>query len=386
MIRRRSAKILPAMMACTALAIAVPRSSAAATELTIQQIAKRAAQSVVNIEIYDKAGDLVFSGTGFFIAPHFVLTNAHVIEDSYSLSVSLLAPKKGADRRPRLIKSDPEADLALLKVEGIDALPLTLENDVPVEPGQRVVAYGNEYEGVPLVSEGIVRACLEAEIITSAAIHSGHSGSPLFDMQGRVIGIFTANFDPEDGENMSFAANLREIAKFMKSPDAPKSFPAAGSSLFWPRLWKGIAGFFEDIFGAVFDAGAVLFSLYLKLVSVLVLALLVLKIAGGLRGAFKARKTAAADSRPVTAYLAFAVYVMTLIFSVFLGLYVILALLNGEPLFVIATCAVVLLLLIALCYFTRIYYRQHRPRKKARGKKGSAAAASVRQEADRPAD
>jgi hypothetical protein len=109
----------------------------------------------------------------------------------------------------------------------------------------------------------------------------------------------------------------------------------------------------------------VLFSLYLKLVSVLILALLVLKIAGGLRGAFKARQAAASDSRPVTAYLAFAVYVMTLIFSVFLGLYVILALLNGEPLRVIATCAVVLSLLVALCYFTRIYYRQHRPRKKA---------------------
>jgi len=380
----RSVAILSALLAC-ALLPDVLRAEAAATDLSIPEIVRRAAQSVVSIDIYDKAGDLVSSGTGFFIAPHLVLTNAHVIEDSHSLSVSLLAPKKRTDRRPRLIKSDPEADLALLRVDQIDAPPLTLENDVPVEPGQRVVAYGNDYEGVPLVSEGIVRACLKEEIITSAPIHAGHSGSPLFDMQGRVIGIFTANYDPEDGENMSFAANLRAIAQFMKSPDVPRSFPVAGASLFWPRLWKGIAGFFEDLFGGIFDVGDALFELYLKIASVLILALLVLRIAGGLRGAFKARKAAATDSRPVMAYLAFAVYVMTLICSVFLGLYVILALLIGEPLRVIVACAAVLAAACALCYFTRIYYRQHRPRKKARAKKGSAAA-SVRQEADRPAD
>lgn len=359
----RPVVMLSALLACALLPAAL-RAGAAVTDLSIPEIARRAAQSVVSIDIYEKAGDLVFSGTGFFIAPHLVLTNAHVIEDSYSLSVSLLAPKKRTDRRPRLIKSDPEADLALLRVEGIDAPPLALENDVSVEPGQHVVAYGNEYEGVPLVSEGIVRACLKTEIITSAAIHAGHSGSPLFDMQGRMIGIFTSNYDPEDGENMSFAANLRTIAKFMKSPDTPRSFPAAGASLFWPRLWKRISGFFEDIFGAIFDVGDALFELYLKIASVLILALLVLRIAGGLRGAFKARKTGPKDSRPVTAYLAFAVYVMALIWSIFLGLYSILELINGEPLLKVGAYTVVTLLLCALWYFTRIYYRQHRSRKK----------------------
>lgn len=281
----RTAAIAPFLLA---LALATAPAGAARAQqpadLSILEIVNKAAPSLVDVETFDKAGDQEGEGTGFFIAPHLVLTNAHVVEGAFSLRVTMLGPKKKSDRRPRLLKSDPAADLALLQVDGLEGPVLAVEEGPAIQIGDRVVAYGNEYEGQRLVSEGIVRACLPTQIITSAPVHDGHSGSPLFDRQGRVIGIITSILGPWGGENMSFAIDRPTILKFLKAKESPKSFPEAGTSLFRVRLWRSVKGFFEDLFTRIFDLGESAFWLYLKLVTLVVLTFLVWKIITVLRG------------------------------------------------------------------------------------------------------
>jgi hypothetical protein len=341
--------VLPAFI-FIAFAMAAETGRSATPELTIQEIVKKAAPSIVTIEVFDRAGDNVGEGTGFFVGPGLVLTNAHVVEDAYSLSITCIAPKKRTDTQPRILKLDPESDLALLETKRIDGPPLSFDIAIPIEPGQRVVAYGNLHEDNRLVSEGIVRACLPDEIVYSAPTHPGHSGSPLLDMQGRVIGICTGSSVRAGIAGMGFAVNILTIAKFVSSRDAPVDFPIAGTSLFWPRIWVAVSSFFERLFTPVFEFGEKLFSLYLKIATVLVLGLLCWKIVRSV-------------PKPVKAYLAFAVSVVSLIVAILLGLLVILCLFNREAAADLIIITIIMVLSCSVCYFARKYYRRHRPGK-----------------------
>ena len=346
----------------------------APAELTIQEIVTKVATSVVTIEVFDKGGDLIGGGTGFFVGPNLVLTNAHVVDGAYSMSVSLRVPKK-IDRQPRITKYDGEADLALLHVGSIDAPALTFEAGVQIMPGQPVIVYGNGYEGKHLVSEGIVRACLPDAIIFSAPIHDGHSGSPLLNQSGMVIGVSRASFSKG---NMAFAVPIPLVKKFMNSPDSPRSFPVAGTSLFWPRLWKSVSSVFEGVFGWIFNLGQLLFSLYLKLAAILISVLVLLNIGGFIKKTLKDRKaTSDLEPKPVLAYVAFAVWLVMLIMSVSIGLLAIAFLLSGEFDFSLILLGIALLVSGFLSYIARQYYKQRRTGKKKSGQKMATAVADL---------
>lgn len=339
-------------------------------DLSVLDVVKKAAQSVVKIEIFDKAGDLVSSGTGFFIAPNMVLTNAHVVEDLYSLQVVLNSPKKKSDPQPKLLKYDEDADLALLQVERIDApsLPL-LDPAVQIEIGQPVVVYGNDYDGMALASEGIVRACLDGEIVHSAPSHGGHSGSPVLDMEGRVIGINSASYYRSGMANMGLAIRLPVIEKFLKTPDTPRSFARAGESRFWARQWKSVSGFFSRVFGGLFDLGTTLFSLYLKAASILVMFILGWKTFGFIKKRRLRLRSKQADSaqraNPVMAYMAFFVWLMALSVSIFMSIFVLVWISEPGSARDLIGLIVALAISYSVSYFARHYYRQNRPGKRA---------------------
>ncbi|MGQ9370265.1 DegQ family serine endoprotease, partial [Azospirillum sp. A39] len=145
-------------------------------------------------------------GSGFVIdAGGHVVTNNHVVDDADSISVTL---DDGTELPAKLVGRDPKTDLALLKVESDKPLPyLEFGDSDQAKVGDWVVAVGNPFGLGGTVTTGIVSARgrnidagpYDDFIQTDAAINRGNSGGPMFDLDGRVIGINTAIYSPNGG-------------------------------------------------------------------------------------------------------------------------------------------------------------------------------------------
>jgi serine protease Do len=152
-------------------------------------------------------------GTGFLISDDgYILTNHHVVANATSVTVRL------SDRRElqaRVVGSDEQSDVALLKVEG-RGLPALRTATQAVKPGQWVVAIGSPFGLDHSVTAGIVSAVGRANpyanqqyvpfIQTDVAINRGNSGGPLLNTRGEVVGINSQIFSNSGGYmGVSFA-------------------------------------------------------------------------------------------------------------------------------------------------------------------------------------
>lgn len=148
-------------------------------------------------------------GSGFVIdaAKGHVVTNNHVIAEADEIKV-ILQDNTALDAE--LIGTDPKTDIALLKVkipDGVKLSAVTLGDSDAIRVGDWVVAIGNPFGLGGSVTAGIVSARgrnikagpYDDFIQTDASINKGNSGGPLFDMDGKVIGINTAIFSPSGG-------------------------------------------------------------------------------------------------------------------------------------------------------------------------------------------
>ncbi|MCP2732447.1 trypsin-like peptidase domain-containing protein [Limnofasciculus baicalensis] len=180
----------------------------------------------INIRVYQRASPAVVSvqtndstGSGSIISSDgLVLTNAHVVAGSSSVTVTL------ADRS-RLVADviafgDNGLDLAVLKIRGGNNLPTISLTSTPVQVGQRAFAIGNpfgQFQGTFTV--GIVsRIDRERGLIqTDAAINPGNSGGPLLNGQGELIGVNSAIFSSSGGGNIGigFAIALDRVKPFL---------------------------------------------------------------------------------------------------------------------------------------------------------------------------
>jgi hypothetical protein len=176
-------------------------------QLSVSQIVKRSSEAVVQVLLFDQAGNELSEGSGFLASDDGrIVTSFHVIAGGYSAIAKLANgssfPITG------VLSCNSDRDLALLKVEGKGFPYLTFEPTGNLEVGDHVVAIGSPlgYEGT--VSDGIVSAFREDTpnkklIQTTAPISSGNSGGPLIDMRGKVVGIVASVID--EGQNMNFA-------------------------------------------------------------------------------------------------------------------------------------------------------------------------------------
>ena len=139
-------------------------------------------------------------GAGFIISEEgHIVTNAHVVENSMSIVVELF---DGRTFDAELVGLDPKTDIAVVKIEAGEPLPaVTFADSDQVRVGESVLAIGNPLGLGFSVSEGIVsgrgrtlRGTYDDYIQTDAAINSGNSGGPLFNMDGEVIGVNTLYF------------------------------------------------------------------------------------------------------------------------------------------------------------------------------------------------
>jgi serine protease Do len=144
-------------------------------------------------------------GSGFVISEDgFIVTNNHVIEGADEILIEF---RSGIELQAELIGTDPNTDIALLKVAADDALPFVPFGDSEImRVGDWVMAMGNPLGQGFSVSVGVVSARERAlsgtyddYIQTDAAINRGNSGGPLFNMAGEVIGVNTAILSPTGG-------------------------------------------------------------------------------------------------------------------------------------------------------------------------------------------
>jgi serine protease Do len=155
----------------------------------------------------------ISQGTGFLISDDgYILTNHHVVANAGSVTVRL------SDRREfkaRVVGSDEQSDVALLKIEG-RGLPALRTATQPVKAGQWVVAIGSPFGLESSVTAGIVSAVGRANpyanqqyvpfIQTDVAINRGNSGGPLLNTRGEVVGINSQIFSNSGGYmGVSFA-------------------------------------------------------------------------------------------------------------------------------------------------------------------------------------
>ena len=145
-------------------------------------------------------------GSGVIVSPQgYILTNNHVVEAADEILVML---NDGRQTQAKVIGTDPETDLAVLKVN-LDKLPVMVMNSSEqVQVGDIVLAIGNPFGVGQTVTSGIISALgrnqlgintFENFIQTDAAINPGNSGGALVDVQGNLLGINTAIYSKSGG-------------------------------------------------------------------------------------------------------------------------------------------------------------------------------------------
>ncbi len=164
-------------------------------------------------------------GSGVIVsAEGYLLTNNHVIDGADDIEVALT---DGRQARARLVGTDPETDVAVLKIE-LDRLPAISFGDAEkLQVGDVVLAIGNPFDVGQTVTSGIVSALgrnrlgintFENFIQTDAAINPGNSGGALVDAAGNLLGINTAIYSRSGGSlGIGFAIPVSTARQVMEA-------------------------------------------------------------------------------------------------------------------------------------------------------------------------
>jgi serine protease Do len=151
-------------------------------------------------------------GSGVIVsADGYILTNNHVVKGAETINVTF---HDGRELLAKVIGTDPQSDLAVIKVDAKDLPAITFADSGKIEVGDRVLAVGNPFGLSETVTSGMVSGlgrtamglAYEDFIQTDAAINPGNSGGALVDVEGRLVGINTAILSHSGGfQGIGFA-------------------------------------------------------------------------------------------------------------------------------------------------------------------------------------
>ena len=211
------------------------------------------------------------AGSGFFIsADGFIVTNNHVVADAIEITVKLA---DGREMEARVVGRDELTDLAVIKVEGSDFPFVTFEEQAEPRVGDWVIAVGNPFGLGGTATAGIVSAKGRRDgtldrrgrgyvdfLQIDAAINTGNSGGPTFDIYGRVIGVNSAILSPGMGGGsvgIGFAIPA-SVAKpitdqLVQSGQVQRGYVGLGLRTFTPEQWEAY-GQPRDFEGALVES------------------------------------------------------------------------------------------------------------------------------------
>ncbi|MDP9402799.1 MAG: S1C family serine protease [Actinomycetota bacterium] len=237
----------PAVERVVAPAAATPVTAPGSPANAIVDIAEHMRPAIVQIRVSGGEGPGSGSGVVFRSDGH-VLTNHHVVDGARRITVVMA---NGEEESARLVGSDPDTDVAVVKVDKTDLASAPLGSAASLRVGQLAVAIGSPLglSGGPSVSVGVISAVgreidaggegppLLDMIQTDAPIAPGSSGGALVDGAGAVIGVTTAIAVSEVGaEGLGFATPI-DIAR-----DVAEQIIASGRAV---HVWLGVEG--EDV-------------------------------------------------------------------------------------------------------------------------------------------
>ena len=151
----------------------------------------------------------------------FIVTSLHVVD---SVDEILILLYDGRELPAIMVGTDPETDLAVLKIDAESLQNISVGNPDQIEIGDVVLAIGNPFGMGQTVTQGIISATqrnglnltiLENYIQTDADINPGNSGGALIDARGNLLGINTAVLNNENSEGIGFAIPANEVQKVL---------------------------------------------------------------------------------------------------------------------------------------------------------------------------
>ncbi len=180
-------------------------------------------------------------GSGVIVSPNgYIITNFHVVDKADRIRVSLMGEPASVSYPAKVIGTDRETDLAVIKIEVNHPLPAAkLGNSDSMQVGDWVLAIGSPFGLKSTVTAGIVSAKgrnivparqFQSFIQTDAAINPGNSGGPLVNMEGEIIGINTAIYTESSGyQGVGFALPSNTIAQVFNQLVSPAHKVERGS-------------------------------------------------------------------------------------------------------------------------------------------------------------
>lgn len=181
-------------------------------------------------------------GSGVIVDSHgYIVTNFHVVEKADRIRVNLMGDPPSVSYNAKLIGTDRETDLAVLKVDVGHSLPAAkFGNSQQSQVGEWVLAVGSPFGLNQTVTAGIISAIGRNNIVpqrqfqsfiqTDAAINPGNSGGPLVNMAGQVIGINTAIYTESSGyQGVGFAMPSDTVVKVYRDLIGPEHKVVRGS-------------------------------------------------------------------------------------------------------------------------------------------------------------
>lgn len=193
-------------------------------EMTVHSVVGIKTEATVNV--FGQEAVSASAGTGFILSEDgYVITNCHVVDGADTIEVKLFNEES---YKAELVGKDSSYDIAVLKIEAEGLSPVTVGDSDALKVGEEVAVIGNPLGELTFTMTTGILSALDREINTdgnpqnmlqtNAAINSGNSGGPLFDMDGNVIGVTSAKFSGTSSsgatiEGLGFAIPINTALK-----------------------------------------------------------------------------------------------------------------------------------------------------------------------------